>query len=100
MLLYLALSTHNIKVVPYLNLQIPIKKKGPPYQTDYIVASPGPKPTPTDLNDENTSKDFFSVLKGGKLLMIIEVKKTVNSNICYVETHDAINILPLPHEAI
>ena len=37
LLLCAALKGHNVKIISFLNVDIPFKKKGQQYQTDYIV---------------------------------------------------------------
>ena len=40
---------------------------------------------------EDTSR--FTVLKDGKLIMIVEVKKTVNTNLVFIDAQDVIELL-------
>ena len=84
MLLYLSLAHCSVKVVPYLNVSIPFTKRGP-------------LPSRLCYNEIITSWDgdkgnAYFVLETGKLLMIIEVKTTVNSNFFFVNLRDVIEL--------
>ena len=58
----------SLKVVPFLNLNLPFKKKGPPYQADFVVTK---DPTPT-INKESTGGPDIVVFK--KAIPIISFK--------------------------
>ena len=53
-------SWHNVKVVPYLNVQLLLKKKGPPYQTNYLIKT---SPEPESPTGSEPPTDGFTLLE-------------------------------------
>ena len=82
MLLYLAFLNASFKLIPFFSVDIPFKKKGPAYQTDYIL---------TNTEIEDIPK--YKLIRGGKLVMVIEIKKTVNTNFTSIEPHDVLELM-------
>ena len=82
MLLYLAFLNASFKMIPFFSVDIPFKKKGPAYQTDYIL---------TNTEIEDIPK--YKLIRGGKLVMVIEIKKTVNTNFTSIEPHDVLELM-------
>ena len=102
------------KILPFHNI-LPehIKRKGHPYQTDFLVkalrqhkekeVSEPRASTSESLSDEEIeshmgkSDHITAVKEGDKVVMLIEVKKLVATNFLLIDIHDTIELLVYCH---
>ena len=87
LLLFLSLrGIKEVKIIPSFPIEIPEKKKGPPYQTDFLIKS-----------DHSYSGVDFVLLKenihDNIPIMLIEVKSSVNIDLCKVNPQYVIELL-------
>lgn len=84
-LLYAALKENNeMKLIPFQNVNIPYKKRGPPYQTDFISTKEEPVTVPGPS---------MVILRKSIPQMIIEVKMSVPVDFSKLDNHDCIELL-------
>lgn len=70
-------SQTDIRVIPFLSLELPFKKRGHPYQTDFIITK---QQTSTSTSEKATGSDpgpDVVVFKKSFPIMMLEVKTSI-----------------------
>ena len=77
LLLFTALKGHDVKILPYVNLDVPFKKKGHPYQSDFIIFD-----VPANV----------LITKFDNPIMLVEIKKGISVNFNTLDHHDVMEL--------
>ena len=96
MLLSVALRKYDqLMVVPFHDLQIPVKKKGPSYQVDFLIKHKGDVAGGQANDDENVDKppNITTILNKDQVVMVIEIKQAVAANFLYIESCDVLELI-------
>ena len=93
LLLYMAFgNSKNVTVAPSLDIELPFKKRGPPYQSDFVIMTK--EQTPTEASKPSSSSTTGMVLYQSNVpAMIIEVKIVVAMDFKSVKAHECIEML-------
>ena len=91
-LLHGAFKGHkNISICPSLDLDIPIKKKGPAYNSDFVIFKTTPQPT-SNACDAGGSVGLV-VYQSSRPIIVVEVKATVGCDLYKIPPHFVMEML-------
>lgn len=80
----IAVQSDDLAITPFHHLQVPESKRGHPYMTDLLVSS---------YTDELNSKNSILIKRIKRLLMVIEVKKSVGLDFEMLDASHIIEML-------
>ena len=83
-----ALESTNYIVLLFVNLNIPEPQKSHPFMTDILIE---------DLSSSNTAPTTVTVASDSRIVVVIEVKKAINSDFMLVEPKTVIKTLIYVH---
>ena len=82
-------ARHKFKGSAFLSLDLPHKKKGPPYTADFIIT----KDSNPTVEEGLTGRPDFVVFQKATPIVVIEVKVVIPVEFFKVKPHDCIELL-------
>ena len=92
-LLCAALKGYCMKVFPYVNIDVPIKKKDHPYQTDFLICDFSQHKKSEQPVESIKLPCSMLIQKLGQSVMVIEVKRSVSVNFNNIDTQHSMELI-------